>query len=190
MTLIVAHKTKTGVIMAGDGLSSVGNSSYASGTPKVFTENFRITPIGKPPTTIPVLFGHCGNLRGLDLLYDLALEVATSEYGFDIYDFTAKIKKCFKENDFIKLRESFASTEDDDILIAAHGEIYHIDPYFAVFRVVDDFFAIGAGQQYALGALRAIGPLQSSPQVKVQIAFDATSYYMKSIGGEITMIEA
>lgn len=188
MTLIVAHKTKTGVIMAGDGLSAVGNSSYASGTPKVFSEKFRI--VDKPPIT--VFFGHCGNLRGLDLLYDLALEVATSEYGFDIYDFTTKIKRCFKENDFIKLRESFASTEDDEILIAAHGEIYHIDPYFAVFRVVVDFFAIGAGQHYALGALRSmqLGKFVSDTRDKINLAFDATSYYMKNIGGEITMLEA
>lgn len=187
MTLIVAHKNNGRVIMAGDGYSCAGSDVYASATPKVFscTRDY----LGQQTT---FLFGHAGAIRGLSLLKKAVFGMESFFNGAD--DISEEIFKVFKAHDYLSFDKGRSESEND-ILIAYAGEIFHLDKGFGLFQTADDYFCVGSGQDYAFGAMRTMKNLEEykvsiNPKHQIRHAFSATSYYMKSIGGEITFVEA
>jgi ATP-dependent protease HslVU (ClpYQ) peptidase subunit len=92
-------------------------------------------------------------------------------YRFMITKVMPSLRKCLIDNGY-----NFEEDKKDGMrfqfLIACGGEIFDIDEDLSVMKSDDNFYAIGSGGPYALGALYA----GSQPEFAMQIASKVSAY--------------
>lgn len=163
MTCIVGIKTEQGVWMGGDSAVSHQYELRHTAVPKVFIkDNLLIGGAGQPRAffhlqhqwTVPERFGE------LTLYGWLATTVANS------------IRALYEANG---IKPSSGDWPNPlDTMIGCEGRLFYLDSQFGLHEHADDFEAMGAGSEYAIGALAALGDYMAPPdRIKRALAIAA-----------------
>lgn len=146
MTCIIAVKTRYGIVMGGDSMSSDGYS------------NQRVISFKKVFRKGDMLIGYTTSFRMGQLLeHDLIIPKHPkdkSDIAYLVSDFIPAVRECLRDGGFAKVENN--QEEGGQFLIVYHGEIYEVNSDFQVNCFANDFDVIGCGYQYALGALEII----------------------------------
>lgn len=109
----------------------------------------------------------------------------------DIYDFLCKFHDVLKDENY------FYSGSEDEYGFEKSGFEMLIVSKFGIFSTHEhrevvqhsDFFALGSGQDYALGAMKALWPLENNLVELVKSSIDIASHFDIYTGGTTTIIE-
>jgi ATP-dependent protease HslVU (ClpYQ) peptidase subunit len=66
-------------------------------------------------------------------------------------------------------------------LASVDGEIYVIGMDKSIYAISDDYYAVGSGQDYALGSLYSTEKLDLSPKERLTQALEAASFYTYTV---------
>lgn len=89
---------------------------------------------------------------------------------------------------FLQTKDGKKHMEDNDVLVAFANYLFYIDDAFGVVPVTpqNQFYAIGSGRRYALGACHALDPMGlTAPEMAIR-AVKAASHYSPTCGGPIS----
>jgi ATP-dependent protease HslVU (ClpYQ) peptidase subunit len=164
MTCIVALKTSTGIIVAGDSAASNEYHSYPTGLSKVFrndsmiigyTSSFRMGQILEYKLNIP---NHPANM---------------SDLGYLVTHFIDALRECLSDSGFASRVEE--TERGGSFIMTYRNEIYYIGADYQVNTPKNGIASVGAGYEYALGSLHSTEGLK--PIERVTKALNAASYY-------------
>ena len=154
MTCIVAKKDKSGNIwMGGDSAGSAGTTFTTLRNPKVFIikNKFIIGTTGKPRVAQLLQFK----------LNPPAQKKTQSDYEYMCVDFVDAVRKClfagggaYKNNELEGVEGSF--------LVGYRRNTYEVESNFQIIQRIQDYDAVGCGEQFALGALANMPSDQNS----------------------------
>lgn len=88
---------------------------------------------------------------------------------------------------YLQIKDGKKHIEDNDVLIAFANQIVYIDDAFGVVHVpyAINYYAIGSGRRYALGALAALHNVVELPVNKCILAVKAAEQYSPTCAGPI-----
>lgn len=140
MTCIVGVETKDQAILMGDSSATDGWTMRATGLQKVFTAGHYV-------------IGYTTSFRmGQILQYCIDYPKCNDPtLDFMCREFIPAVRAAFKEQGYLQIESSQES--GGQFLIACLGKIFKIDSDFQVNQYQDGLYAIGAGAEYALGAM-------------------------------------
>ena len=142
MTCIIGIATNKGVWIGGDSLSSDGYSKNETRLNKIFTNG-------------ELLIGYTSSFRMGQLLEFCEfpnIPGETSIYKYMVTQFIPSVRDIFKSAGYTKIENN---TETGGVfLVGIRKKLFCICSDFQVQEHNDNFYAIGAGQDYALGALQ------------------------------------
>lgn len=173
MTCIVAIVEDGKIWMGCDSLRSHGYVVSTIGTKIIKKEN--------------IIMGFSGRIRDINLI-KFGFEIPTKDEKIDDYEymatvFTTAIRKRLKEYGAIKINRG-EETGRASILIGYNNRIYIISYDFSATRVEDDnFFALGSGQELALGSLHSTLDTKYTPQKRLKLALSAAEKFISSVRG-------
>lgn len=177
MTCVVGLKTNSGVYIGADRQLTEGSLKVGSALPKVFE-------IGE------FLFGCSGHPREWQVIQYGWQLAHSSKSGFADIDplkymvlVVAKyIRQLLVENK--AMPDTPGAYMESSFLIGFRGELYCIPADFQVMKVEKDYYALGSGYQYALGALSALRSYQFElpDERRVQIALTAANQFDPKTG--------
>lgn len=156
MTCIVGGiDNKKTVWIAGDSAGVNGYSLHVRKDPKVFTRRTNLAE-----NNIAIAFGYTSSFRMGQLL----------QYSFEIPNvlpgpeetmhrwmclrFVPAVKKCFVDGGWI--RKSDERISGGIFLVGIRGHLFRVDNDFQVGEVMLPYDAVGCGEEFALGAMRAM----------------------------------
>jgi ATP-dependent protease HslVU (ClpYQ) peptidase subunit len=172
MTCIVAVRDKRGVVMGGDSCAAFpGWEVTAMRDRKVFrngafvigyTDSFRMGQLlefmlkpGDPPR------------READLR------------RFMVVDFAERVREVVKTGGYARIENN--TEGGGQFIVAVRGRLFLFEPAFDVVEPAEPFLAVGCGQNFALGALRALPPRMSAQArcaVALRVAADSSGGVM------------
>lgn len=179
MTCIVAIKTKTGVLLAGDSSSVDGQRLIRRANPKLWNVNERLA------------VATAGSCRGGDLVRTIKWPVFPS-----VAKVEDSLPRLFRDQwkDEIGNRSTWA-------LVAFDREIFYVGSDASVIRVDAAYSALGAGELPALGALfcfERVDRMEGRPneppwiddaRVRATIALDAACEHVEGLRGPYVFAE-
>lgn len=180
MTCVIGISDGDRVWIGGDSGASLGQEVRRSRLPKVFKR-----PDG-------LIIGYTDSYR-MGQLLQYALSDLTSEEGYeDPYDFlvtvfSEKIRVLFRDYGFSKIESNRDS--GGTFLLGYKGKLYSVYSDFQVNESSDDIEAIGAGREYALGAIKALEralPNLAAPD-KIQRGLEVAEYFCSGVMGPFTL---
>jgi ATP-dependent protease HslVU (ClpYQ) peptidase subunit len=68
-----------------------------------------------------------------------------------------------------------------EILVGYRGHLFSIGTDFSVLESLEDFFAVGSGSVYAMGALYATRYLKLEPKLRLELALESASMYDEAV---------
>jgi hypothetical protein len=176
MTCIVALIDDDGVIHFGsDSVGTDGHFAKIMSDPKVFQNG-------------EFLFGYAGSFRLGQIL----------EHGFSPPDrlenqtnkqylcttFMEGIKYSFKQHGFLKDNDDTGQDEiDGQFLIGYRGEIFIVQEDFSILHVLDNYLAIGAGEETATAVLYGTRDIELGPIERLHLSLEATEKYVDGVRG-------
>lgn len=187
MTCIVALKTinKT-VVLGGDsfcGDDEVANLCHA---PKVY----KVGPIG---------VGLCGQVRTEQILERILKKVIPKqeERGelteeWLVYKLPNIIRKAMKKHGVLDEEQGTDQLDDSEYIFAFDSKIYFLNKDFGFWDTQHQYGAIGAGKQFALGALAyasETSKVKKSPHQVVQMALEAAATWSPWVRAPFAMVE-
>ena len=159
MTIVIGYSTGKRTYMLGD-LSYSSNTIIGElRTSKVFEKPFKIVD-GKSTMGIhKMLIGNSGSIRTMQLLHhEVELEPYDVSYSPMKYLVTYVIphmKHVFEESNATKLVENVTEI-DGSMLVGFLGKLYTIQQDLAIIEPSTPYCCIGAGEEYARGAMEAL----------------------------------
>ena len=151
MTCIVGYieksKTNTTIYIGGDSAGSSGNDITLRNDPKVFI---------KENKTDSFIFGFTSSFRMGQILMSTKFNPPVqksddSDYNYLITDFVDEIRKTFKDGGYLKTKEGVEV--GGTFLVGYRNKLYTIESDFQVGEALTNYVAVGAGEDYALGAM-------------------------------------
>lgn len=178
MTCIVALKDGGKVYVGGDAAGTSDASITARRDPKVFKKN-------------GMLFGFTDSFRAGQIIHH-SLKIPPKPKSLPTYKymcttFIEGLVECFTENKCISYKDSKVEMPAN-FIIAYEAEIYTVYCDFQIAINIVPYAAIGSGEDFALGALHAMGPYQIDPRVKVKAALDAASEFSTHVCKPYTIL--
>lgn len=179
MTVIVGLQHEGTVYMGGDALACSGSGDAITlATSKVFRKG-------------DLLLGTTGDFRAAQLLrYALALPYHKHDEEITEYlvvELAAAVRDCFAEHQYPRKKE-----DDPDLgfLIGYKGRLFCMHPDWSVIELASGYYAIGSGDNAALGAFFATDGQE--PEQRVQIALEAAAAFTTTVRGpfRIEVLEA
>lgn len=173
MTCIVAIVEDGKIWMGCDSLVSYGHIVSIIGTKIVKKEN--------------IIMGFAGRVRDINLI-KFGFEIPSKDEKINDYEymatvFTTAIRKRLKEYGAIKIDDS-EETGQAYILIGYNNRIYRMSYDFSATRVEDiNFFALGSGQELALGSLHSTLDTKYTPEQRLKLALSAAEEFISSVRG-------
>lgn len=182
MTIIIAQKTTTGVLLAADNHSSDGQRRTLKATPKLVQVSPRIA------------YGTSGHTRLANVLRD-NLDKFPLIFDPDYDEYEIRLARFFREI----LKDEYPESKMW-ALVAVDDVIFDIGPDGGLIRVTDPFTATGEAELVALGALvaqRIISKTAGVPNIPdskpahviVGIALEACAAFIDSIRPPWTFVE-
>ena len=158
MTCIVGVEYNGRVVIGGDSAGIAGWSVTVRADTKVFRNGAYI-------------MGFCGSFRmGQLLRYSLVAPVPQT-WDLDRFmatDFIAAVRDCLREGGYA--RNDAGNESGGQFLVGIQGRLYRIDPDFQIGRSVDDYQAVGAGEDFARGSLHTSADLPPEDRVTRALA--------------------
>jgi len=161
MTCIVAIKTNEGVYFGCDTMVTCGHVKFSCET-KVFQNSHFI-------------IGVAGSARLSQILqYNYKPSIIKKKQPIDNYIYEKMIPdliKILETSKFLGFDNGCASFGGSSILFSLKNEIYSMDSMFSTLKCLDSFYAIGSGNEVALGVLKATEDL--TPEIRIKKAIIA-----------------
>ena len=144
MTIIaVGYNKKKEIIFGSDRQATVGSDITLLSQPKIIKKG-------------EIVIGVCGWALLLKVLrYNFVMPKHENNLTNDEYIntiFVKKLRECFKADNVSTVKDNKEDTKSC-MLVAYRGRIYEIHCDFYVAKLSKDYFAIGSGRRFALGAL-------------------------------------
>ena len=167
MTCIVAIEKNGKVFMGADRMGSNGHTGAPVSQPKIFKNG-------------SVIIGYTSSFR-MGQLLEHALEIPLVHENIDKWvaiDFMQALRKAFTDN-------GWGKTKDGEIvggtfLIAVAGRCYQIQDDYSFIRNISNEYAIGSGQDYALGSMRSTRS-KADTQKRLLEALETAAEYVVSV---------
>ncbi len=176
MTCIVGISTGNTVVIGGD-------SSAVSSNEIRMTKILKVFNVGE------LIFGFTDSFRlGQILRYSTPIFQPQSQdpLTFLVTEFIEYLRELFEMKKFGKL-----DGEDGQVggtfLVGYRGQLFTVERDFQVNCFTDGCVSVGAGAEYALGALHSM-PKNMSLKNKVLKALDAASYFSPYVCGPYTLL--
>ncbi len=176
----VAGVVEHGIIYFASDSIAVGGSDYRKTIQrdgKVFKRN-------------GMLFGTCGSVRMKQLLRYI-VHIPEYDEKIDIMEyltgpFVDAIRSCFKDAGFAKIE---ANQEEGGIfMIGFRGELFYIEREYNVGRPINDYFAIGCGDEVACGSLYTSGQMGMEPVPRLQLALRAAEHHITDVSSPFILV--
>lgn len=179
MTCIVGIVKDGVTYLGGDTLGSNGHSGSEITGSKVFHVE------GKED----IIIGYTTSFRmgqllefSTDLIEIEAYESGKINREYLIRTFSKKLVELFK--DF----EGFDEKEGGVFLIGIGDKLYEIQSDYSILENTDGYASCGSGEDFALGALKALEDFDIDPMVKLDMALKSASKFCTSVGGRNTFV--
>jgi len=174
MTCIVGIQTGNKAVICGDSFGGSDYIKHVIAKPKVFEAN-------------GIVMGYTSSFR-MGQLLEYATNFDVSKIKdvdrFIHTEFIDHIREIFKDNGYSKVESNVE--EGGSFLVAINGELYEIQEDYAVLKNADGIHAIGAGYQYALGAMHAT----QKEDNKIVEGLRAAAYYSPFVCEPFTMLSS
>ena len=177
MTCIVAIESDGKVIMGGDRLGSNGHTGAPVSEAKVFRKGL-------------VTIGYTSSFRMGQILQH-ALEVPSIPVDVDLdkwvaIDFMLAIRKAFKDNGWDEEEKGIA--RGGKFLLAVQNKCYEIQSDYSYLRNISGEYAVGSGQDYALGSMRSTRGKMSTTKRIIE-SLETAAEYVVSVSGPFDVID-
>lgn len=179
-TCIVGIADKDGVFIAGDSAGTNGRFQQAvRNDVKVFRNG-------------DMILGGTTSYRMIQLLHH-KLKIpkqiqGQSDMDFMVCDFIEAVKKCFAEGGFLKKGRD-GQDEGGSFLVGFNGKLYGIHEDFQVAHNVDNYDAVGCGEDLALGSLFTTKDLKMPTKERLTKALEAACHHSAGCSGHFTFEE-
>ena len=176
MTCIAAVVDKGTVYIGGDGRGMSGWDIYPQTEPKVF----RISDM---------VFGHTGSLRVQQCaqygLMGLVPRGTLSERVYMVTCVAETLRESLKIGGCLATKDGVESFEGA-LLAGYRGKLYVVSSDFSVTALARDVMAVGAGSDYALGALAVSA--NEAPVARIEAALRTAAEFNASVGPPYTIV--
>ena len=178
MTCIVGLIHKDKVYIGGDSLAGTYYLARKIAQPKVFR-------LGE------LLIGSTGSPRIIQIVqYGLSLEAqpeTVDDMAYMVNTVAEGIRKALKEHGASTVDNNREETENS-FLIGFHGRLYEVESNYQVLEYRLGFSAIGAGRDFALGALHTLAN-STPPRQAVKSALRAAAHFSPWVCKPFTVLE-
>lgn len=174
MTCIIAYTGE-------DGETWMGADSYSetSGVKHLSADKVRLFGDGRGRF---ILMGSSGNARFRDVL-SKALETAKMSRESDVTGFITNkmpelIRQAANELEYAVSEDGNKLLPGDTLLVAWGGYIFQLDSQYHMARIEENYYAIGTGTKYALGALYTlVGRTEYPIKKRIELALAAAAAF-------------
>lgn len=178
MTCIVGLVDSGKVYIGGDSAGVANYSVVLRNDEKVFKNG-------------EIIFGFTTSFRmGQLLRYKLAIpdhDPRIDDFKYLVTDFMDAVIKCFKDNHFA--HESNSVVLGGEFLLGYKGRLYHIQDDFQVSSAIDNYNAVGCGEDYAKGAMKILADVKElTAEEKVTKALEAAAYHSSGVSAPFKII--
>lgn len=176
MTCIVGYIDQPNSVMyiASDSAFSSGDQVMVKSTKKIFCKK-------------KMLIGLTGYPRLLQLVewkMEFPLHRKHVEPPQYIIDFWVDdLRSCLKEHGFNKNIEGQEKFVDSELLICYQGKLFNVQPNYQVIEPLTHYYAVGSGEEYAMGALHVLDQEchDMTPTDKIRLALEAAAEHVGSV---------
>lgn len=167
--------------LASDSLYSDGSRAAVGRVEKVFQ-------------TGPYLIGFCGSPRAIQLLrYNTKLPAPPKDpaqlLGFMASKFINHVRSLFNASGLVLKGDGVMEQLGDmQLMVVVRGHIYVIWPDMQVEETVENYNALGSGEDLALGSLYSTEG--EDPESRIRMAIAAAAHHCESVGGPVNLISA
>lgn len=181
MTCIVALEHGDAVYLGSDSFLGGAFIRDQIDKPKFFTKGDRF------------VVAFAGGLRGAQVVQHeikfRKLRKNEDEEAYLVTEVSKKLQIGFSKVGANIKDEGQVDTHDSDFLVCINGKIFIIQSDYSIVRSRHGFSVIGAGQEYALGALAAMRKDASSPKDKVRRALEVAAELSPQVCGPFHIVE-
>lgn len=174
----IAGIAQDGVVWIGGDSAGVGGYSLSVRTdPKVFLNG-------------EFIFGYTSSFRmGQILEYDFTPPTPQESEGgmaYMVRKFIPAVKSALKSGGY----QTNESGEDrgGTFLVGWRGELYEIESDYQVARVVQNYHAVGCGDDLALGSLHTTAQYDLTPKERIKMALEAAEEFSAGVRGPFTIL--
>jgi ATP-dependent protease HslVU (ClpYQ) peptidase subunit len=162
MTCIIGLESEGSVFVGGDSAASAGNMVRAVAVDKVFQRG-------------PFLIGYTTSFRmGQILRYQVDFPpTEVYDEAYMVCEFVEAVRAKFKELGFTRIENN--EETGGNFIVGVAGKVWQIESDFQVSRSNDGMAAIGAGSNFALGALMALHDLP--PKKRILEALSVSAWF-------------
>jgi ATP-dependent protease HslVU (ClpYQ) peptidase subunit len=174
MTCIVGIVEDGKITIGGDSAASCDHSWFVSKREKVF----RL----KNEWEDEALIGYTTSYRMADLLqYQVDLQRIEGKdlMQYMVEDFVEEVRETFKEHGYTKIEDS--QEEGGNFLVGIKDRLFVVYDDFHVNECAEDYFAVGCGEQFAMGAMHALKHTDYTSKEKVERALAASSKFSNGV---------
>jgi len=174
MTCIVGVAEGGKAYIGADSASVAGWQVRATGLRKVFRRQ-------------QFVIGYTGSFRmGQILQHHLTVEPQKSEpdEAYMVRTFIEAVRDCLKEHGFAEVENNVE--KGGTFLVGYNGIVYDIDSDFQVNHFADGFTAVGCGNEYALGALKALETLP--PKERILRSLEISAHFCGAVTGPFLVV--
>jgi len=167
MTCIIGLAEDNKVYIGGDSASGSSNSWTV-----------RATTIKKVFLRPPFIFGCSLSFRMMQLLryrlYNIPEQHANySNEEYLVKEFIDPVRELFKEHGYARIKDN--EEEGGSFLVGYRNQLYLIDTDFQVNESLDGLRALGCGEDFALGAMKALEHLP--PKKRILKSLEIAAYF-------------
>lgn len=172
MTCIIGLAHEGEVYIGADSMSASGWNQRQTKLRKVFQ-------VGQ------FLIGYTTSFR-MGQILQYHLEVRQQQDGesnerYMVVAFAEAVRVCLKDKGYARIDSNTES--GGDFLVGYKGEVYHVSSDFQVNYYADGLAAVGCGEQYALGAMRALETRIKNPAQRIEESLKIVEYFSNGVTG-------
>lgn len=173
------------------GLVDEGKVYIGADSAAIEGQLIRITSLPKVFRVQDFVIGYTTSFRmgqmlqcGLVLPEHVESEKSTTE--FMLMDFIDAVRACFKKGGFAKVENNVET--GGTFLVGYDGRLFRIDSDFAITEPADRFEACGCGEEFALGAMKALEGI-SIPRKRIRKALEITAYFCNGVAAPLHILD-
>ena len=151
-----------------------GDAAFDTGTGIIRSKNPKVYKKGE------FIFGVSGYLSVMHALTHVMVFPPCYEYQdpfeYIVNNFVPSYRSALHELGLIEL-DNGVERNRSEVLVGFRGHLFNIGTDFSVLESYDNFYSVGSGALYAMGALHATKDLKLKPHDRVLRALEAASEY-------------
>jgi ATP-dependent protease HslVU (ClpYQ) peptidase subunit len=167
MTCVVGVERDGKVVMGADSAGILGLSMTVRADTKIFRSG-------------EFVMGFTGSFRMGQLLRYSLVPPTPHDWDVDrfmVTEFVQSVRDCLREGGFARNESGVES--GGTFLVAIRGRLYRVDCDFQIGRSLDNYDAVGCGEEFALGSLHGSGDLP--PADRVRRALEAAAHHSAGV---------